>query len=279
MTKIKNSTVLITGGASGIGKLMGRKALEQAASHLIIWDINEKQMLETSAELGKFGSVHTYRVNIADLNDINSAFEQMQSDGLTVDILINNAGIVEGSYFWENTHEDIDKTIQINTTALMHIALKCLPHMMARNRGHIVNISSAASLVGNPKMAVYAASKWAVTGWSESLRLELEQVNSNVKVTTVTPSYIGTGMFEGVKTHWIQPIVTPEKAAILTIEGIRRNSVFVRMPKSVYLTPILKGILPTRWFDTLVGKYLGVYSSMNNFKGHSIKKEEKSTTE
>ncbi|MBS9524454.1 SDR family oxidoreductase [Litoribacter alkaliphilus] len=277
MTKIKNSTVLITGGAAGIGKLMGRNVLEEGAAHLVIWDINESQMLETAAELGKIGSVHTYQVNVADLNEINQAFDQMLQDGLAIDILINNAGIVVGRYFWENSHEDIEKTMLINTNALMHIALKCLPGMMAKNHGHIVNISSAASLIGNPKMAVYAASKWAVTGWSESLRLELEQVKSKVKVTTITPSYINTGMFEGVKTHWIQPILTPEKTAKQIIKGIKKNSIFVRMPKSVYLTPILKGLLPIRWFDKLVGGYLGVYSSMKDFHGHAAE-EKKSTT-
>lgn len=268
MSEIKHKTVLITGGAAGIGKIMGRMALEKGATQLIMWDIDAMAMEKTREELSNLGSVKGLCVDVSKLDDIQAASAQLKSEGITVDILINNAGIVVGTEFWRNSHSDITRTMSINTNALMHITLELLPGMMERNQGHIVNISSAVSLVANPKMAVYAASKWAVTAWSESLRLELEQQQSAVKVTTVTPSYISTGMFDGVKTHWIQPIVRPESAAKQIIQGIERNRIFVRMPWSVYLTPFLKGILPVRWFDLLVGKGLKVYKSMDDFKGH-----------
>ena len=138
--------------------------------------------------------------------------------------------------------------------------------MIAAKEGHIVNIASAAGMVSNPKMSVYAASKWAVIGWSDSLRLEMETLQSNVKVTTVTPYYINTGMFDGVKSRVI-PIVHPEVAARKIISGIEKNKLFVRMPGIVYLLPLIKGILPVRWLDKIVGKWMGIYTTMKDFKG------------
>jgi len=141
--------------------------------------------------------------------------------------------------------------------------------MIRRGSGHIVTIASAAGMLSNPKMAVYAASKWAALGWSESLRLEMALLKTGIRVTTVTPSYIDTGMFDGVKTNFLFPTQKPEKAASKIIRGIRKNKVFVRMPFMVYSVPFFKGILPTKWFDLIVGKGLGVYESMNSFKGRT----------
>jgi len=183
-----------------------------------------------------------------------------------IDILINNAGIVVGKFFTDHTHEEIDRTMIINCSALMHITKALLPGMIAARQGHIVNIASAAGMVSNPKMSVYAASKWAVIGWSDSLRLEMESIQSNVKVTTVTPYYINTGMFDGVKSRII-PIVKPETAARKIISGIESNKLFVRMPGIVYLLPLIKGILPVRWFDLIVGRWMGIYTTMKDFKG------------
>jgi all-trans-retinol dehydrogenase (NAD+) len=138
--------------------------------------------------------------------------------------------------------------------------------MIADKNGHIVNIASAAGMVSNPKMSVYAASKWAVIGWSDSLRLEMEEQKTNVKVTTVTPFYINTGMFDGVKSSII-PIVDQDVAAKKIIKGIEKNKLFVRMPGIVYAILFVKGILPARWFDMVVGKWLGMFNTMNEFKG------------
>ncbi|MDA1382144.1 SDR family NAD(P)-dependent oxidoreductase [Plesiomonas shigelloides subsp. oncorhynchi] len=94
----------------------------------------------------------------------------------------------------------MNQTLAINTNALMHICREFLPGMLEKGEGRIVNIASAAGMVSNPKMSVYCGSKWAVIGWSDSVRLELEMAGyRNIKVTTVTLSYIDTGMFAGVK--------------------------------------------------------------------------------
>jgi hypothetical protein len=116
-------------------------------------------------------------------------------------------------------------------------------------------------------MSVYAGSKWAVTGWSESLRIELEKMKKGVQVTTVQPGYIDTGMFEGVKAPLLTPILKPEKIALKIIRAVEKNKVTIRSPFMVKLTPFLKGVLPQRTFDFVAGKIFGVYSTMDSFTG------------
>jgi short-subunit dehydrogenase len=267
MSDFKKKTVLVTGGASGIGKLMGELCLQEGAERLIIWDIDRPAMLKTSEELlGKGYEVHIYQVDVSKVDEIITAAAHVKQEWGGVDILFNNAGIIIGKEFHDHTHRDIDLTMSINTDALMHVALEFLPGMIERKAGHLVNIASAAGMTANPKMAVYVASKWAVIGWSESVRLELEQFSKNLRVTTVTPFYINTGMFHGVKSP-IVPILHPEVAARKIINGIKRNKIYVRMPGIVYALPFFKGILPQRWADTVIGKWFGIYRSMEQFKG------------
>jgi len=267
MTKFANKTVLITGGASGIGKIMALKILQMGALNMIIWDINKENIDSTVTEFKNAGyTLNPFLVDVSDLNQIKQTAKIVKEKFGKVDILINNAGIVVGKYFHEHSHEEIDRSMQINILALMHITHEFLWDMIEKDEGHIVNIASAAGLVSNPKMSVYCSSKWAAIGWSDSLRIEMETLTKNVKITTVTPYYISTGMFDGVKSPII-PIVKPENAADKIINGILNNKIFVRMPWLVYTLPFVKGILPARWFDFIVGKGMGVYKSMNEFKG------------
>jgi short-subunit dehydrogenase len=269
MTKIKGATVLVTGGASGIGRLMGDICLQEGASRLVIWDKNKEKLDETTRELRSLGfSVHPFVVDVTDLRLVVTTAAKVKEEAGPVDILINNAGIVRGRYFTDHTHEDIDLTMAVNSNALMHITLEFLPGMVERKKGHIVNISSAAGMLSNPKMSVYCASKWAVFGWSESLRLEMEAERTGVHVTTVNPSYIATGMFQGVKTNPLLPILKPNVLAARVVRAIRHNRLFVRSPFMVKSLPFVRGILPVRLFDLIVGRALGVYRSMAGFTGH-----------
>ncbi len=268
MSSFQDKIILITGGASGIGKLMGKAAIQKGIKHLIIWDINKKMLDETVAEFSTiFPNVHGYLVDVSEREQIQTAAQRVKNDVGKIDILINNAGIVIGKYFHEHTHADIDRTMSINTDALMHITLEFLPDMIQRNSGHIVNIASAAGMVGNPKMSVYAASKWAVIGWTDSIRLEMEILGKDVKVTCITPYYISTGMFDGVKTSLFVPINKPEATVRKIIRGIEKNKLHVRMPLIVYTLQLFKGILPTRMFDLIVGRWLKIYKTMDEFTG------------
>jgi all-trans-retinol dehydrogenase (NAD+) len=268
MTKIANRTVLITGGAAGIGKLLAQKCLEENAYQLILWDIDKDALAQTKAEFEADGhDVATYVVDVSDLDAIQTAAEAVKDAHGTVDILFNNAGIVVGKTFAEHTHKDIRRTLNINSAGVMHIALEFIGGMLTQKEGHIINIASAAGLIPNPNMSVYAASKWAVIGWSESLRIEMERDQTGVQVTTVMPSYINTGMFDGVKAPMLTPIMSPEYIVEKIIEGVKNNEIILQEPFMVKSIPILRGLLPTRAFDFIAGKMFGVYKSMDKFTG------------
>ena len=261
--------MLVTGGSKGMGKLFCEHGVAEGAK-IIIWDIDEQTMEETARELTRRGGeVYTYKVDVSDRSAIEKAAQLVLEKHGTVDILINNAGIVVASYFWEHTNDQIEKTMRVNSEGPMYICRAFLPAMIKKREGRIVNMASAAGLISNPKMSVYCASKWAVTGWSNSLRLELEQQGyRNIRVTTVTPSYVDTGMFRGAKAPLLTPILKPEPLARKVWRSMKKGRVVVRAPWTVPLVVMMKGLLPIRLFDLIVGKGFGVYKSMDEFKGH-----------
>ena len=267
MTKISGKRVLITGGASGIGKLMGASCLEKGATDLIIWDVNKKQLdLCTNEFRAKNYKVSPYHVDVSNLDQLLKSAKNVLQDG-PVDLLINNAGIVTGKAFHLQNADAITNTIRLNVEGVMQVTRAFLPSMIEQKSGHIVNIASAAGMMSNPNMSVYAGSKWAVLGWSESLRIELEFLNKNLHVTTVTTGYIDTGMFQGVQSPRLLPLLKSESVVAAILKGVERDKLFVRKPFMVNTLTFIKGILPTRVFDWFVGSVLGVYKSMDQFKG------------
>lgn len=267
MTKIKDRCVLVTGGASGIGRIMSRMALERGARHLVVWDINDMDAEALGAEAGRTSAVTCYKVDVSDSAAVAEAYGRVKRECGDVDILINCAGIVTGNKTFDRmSQREIDRTMSINATAPMTIALQMLPDMIARDCGHVCNIASAAGMISNPRMSVYVASKWAVIGWSDSVRIELQQARSNVHVTTVAPYYINTGMFEGVHSR-ILPILRPEPTARRIIRAIERNTDFCGIPLGFHLIRFFQGLLPVSWFDTIFGHWCGIFSAMDGFTG------------
>ena len=265
--KLENSNVLITGGASGIGKIMGRIALEKGAACLVIWDINPASIKVAITELGKLGKVAGFVVDVSDNDAVMDAYAKTIAECEAIDIVINNAGIVTSNKtFDKQTPDEITRTININTIAPMLVARAFLPDMLRRNRGHICNITSAGGMLGNPRMSVYGASKWGAVGWSESMRIELQSNKSNVHVTTVAPYYINTGMFDGVKSK-VFPILEPEYVAKKVMKAIRKNTVFAGIPFGFHFIRFWQGILPTKLFDIIFGEWFGIYHTMDNFTG------------
>ena len=267
MTKIKESRLLITGGASGIGRIMGRQALQRGAKEVIIWDINEQNIASTVEELSALGRVKGYKVDVSNNECVEQSYARVEEECGDVDILINCAGIVTSNKtFDKQSVQDIERTMRINSIAPMVVALQALPDMISRNRGHICNIASAAGMLSNPKMSVYAASKWAVIGWSDSVRIELKQMRSKVHFTTIAPYYISTGMFDGVKSRFF-PILKPEKVARNILRAIEKNKDFKGLPFSFHFIRACQALLPSAWFDKILGDWVGIYSTMDNFTG------------
>jgi short-subunit dehydrogenase len=194
-------------------------------------------------------------------------YNKVVSECGEVDILINSAGIVTSNKtFDKQTADEIVRTININTIAPMFVTRAMLPGMIRRNRGHVCNIASAGGMLSNPKMSVYAASKWGAIGWSDSVRIELQDMKSDVHFTTVAPYYINTGMFDGVKSRII-PILKPEYVCKRIIRAIERNKSFRGIPFGFHFIRFWQFILPTRVFDWLFGEVMGIYHTMDNFTG------------
>ena len=267
--KIKGSNVLITGGASGIGKIMGRMALEKGARNLIIWDINIAAIEAVKQEFKELGNVYGYRVDVSDNDTVVKTYKRVAEECGLVDILINCAGIVTSNKTFDKMSADeITRTININTIAPMFVAHAMLPGMLRRNRGHICTITSAGGMLSNPKMSVYAASKWGATGWSDSVRIELQEMKSKVRITTVAPYYINTGMFDGVKSPII-PILKPEYVSRKVLRAIEKNKNFAGIPFGFHFIRFWQAFLPTRVFDFFFGKVFGIYHAMDQFTGRT----------
>ena len=267
MTKIKDNCVLITGGASGIGRIMGRMALEKSARCLVIWDINEANIANTIEELKGLGKVAGYKVDVSDSMQVAEVAAKTIKECGDVDIVINCAGIVANNKtFDRQSLADIERTIKINTIAPMVVAQQFFPAMLERNHGHICNIASAGGMLSNPRMAVYSASKWAVIGWSDSVRIELKQMKSKVRFTTIAPYFINTGMFDGVQSR-IFPILKPEPTSRKIINAIEKNRNFKGIPFGYHFIRFCQAILPTSIFDYIFGEVVGIFHAMDNFTG------------
>ena len=267
MDYYKNKTILITGGASGIGKHFAEKVSELSGVTLILWDLNSDALNKFAGKLREHCSVDKAPIDIADFGHVEMEAERLIKQGLVPDIIVNCAGVVAGKLFHEHRYHEIDKTIRVNVSGSMYVVRAFLNEMIKRGSGHVVNMASASGYIGNPKMSVYAASKWAVLGWTESLYLEMKENKTGIDVTAVIPSYIDTGMFEGAKAPLLTPILSTEDIVNKMITGIAQKKREIKAPFMVRFTPLIKSILPSSVFDWIAGRVFGVYKTMESFKG------------
>ncbi len=264
MTRLRGSHVLITGAASGIGRLMAQEARVRGA-RLTLLDRDEAGLRAVLEELG--GDTAVFAVDLSDRARIQATAEKVLKARGPVDVLINNAGIVTGKPILECSDEAIERTFQVNTLALFWMTRAFLPAMIAQGRGHLVTVASAAGLSGTSRLTDYCASKFAAVGFDESLRLELRRLGHPIRTTVVCPYYIDTGMFRGVKTRfpWLLPILDPAYATFRILDAIERNRARLIMPRFVVAVLMIK-FLPPPIFDAITG-FFGVNRSMDEFKG------------
>lgn len=274
MLSVSGLTVVITGAAMGMGKIYAEHAVGEGAAAVILLDVNVDALATTAKELEARSTagtaIHRYVVDLASRADIGTVAARVRRDVGDPDVLINNAGIIRSSLFWEHDPEkDIELTMNINALAAMYLSREFLPGMIAKGtQCRILNIASAAGTLSNPRMSVYAASKWAMIGWGDSVRLELVKAgHPQVKVTTFAPSYISTGMFEGVRGPLLTPIMTPEKATSAAWNAMLKGKPLLMKPWTVGFGRALKGLMPTRAWDVVAGRVFKVYSSMDAFTG------------
>jgi len=275
MKSVEGKIVLVTGAAMGLGKLFATTAVKEKAAHVVLWDVNESALKDTAIELeAQGGTVSTYVVDVSSAEAVATAADAVRSEVGDVHVLINNAGIVRGNgYFWENQTRDIQQTMLINSIAPMLVAREFLPAMVESDEEcRVVNIASSAGLNAVPRLAAYCGSKWAAVGWSDSIRLELEQAgHKHVRVTTVCPTYINTGMFDGAKGIFLTPMLKQEEVVDGSWREMLKGGPFLIIPWTSRLNKVLSGVLPVRFRDIWLDR-VGVYDSMAQFTGHGEKK-------
>ncbi len=267
MTSFAGKNVLITGAASGIGRMLADAVAHKGARPILV-DLNAEALKSAQAELLNQG--HDCGIYCCDL----SKREQIEDLGTSViaaegrvDILINNAGIVSGKTLLDASAAEIERTFAVNTLALFHVTRAFLPTMQALGDGHIVNIASAGGIAGTARLVDYCASKFAAIGFDESLRLELKRLQIPVRTTVVCPYYVDTGMFAGVKTRFpfLLPILKPAKLVKRIVRAIERDHARLIMPWFVYTVYPMR-LLPISWQDAVLS-FLGINRSMDDFKG------------
>lgn len=261
-----DTTIVITGGGSGIGRLVALGAARKGA-HVVIWERDEAAARAVAEEIGDVGGRGSVvLVDLADADAIElAAAETLMLGG--VDVLINNAGVISGRPLTELSAAQIDLTMRVNAIAPMLVTRALLPAMRDAGRGRIVTVASAAGFIGVAGQADYAASKFAAVGFMESLRAELRKSRSPITALTVAPFYIDTGMFAGVTTKVpaLLPILSQARVATQILGAIESRQALLALPPLVRLVPALK-VLPTALADMLADA-LGVNEGMDGFTG------------
>jgi len=268
MSSIKGSKVLVTGAGAGMGLGMAERFAAEGAE-LILVDVNPTALEAAAARVrGAGGNVHSFVCDLAKPAEIEALRARVAAAVGPIDILVNNAGVVTGGTYDEIPAGKDRLMLDVNVGAVHWMTKAFLPDLKGKRRGHIVNLASAAGFLGVPGQVVYCASKWFVIGFSESLRLELEQQGfTDIHITIVCPSFVDTGMFAGVKAPLMTPILRPEYVVGRILDAVKKDRVYVQEPFIVKTTPILRALLPRKLFDKLSDR-LGVTRSMHTWKGH-----------
>mgnify|MGYP000486497173 CR=1 FL=1 len=272
---LKGKTAIVTGGAMGIG-LETAKLLVKEGCVVTIWDIKENELNKIKDLFGNESSkIFTHVCDVTDKNRIYELTEIALKEMGTIDILINNAGYVKGGGFLENSDDDWDKTIKVNFNSIVYTTKSILPLMIEKNYGYIINLSSASSFLGVADLSVYAATKWAVQGLTESLRFEAwNNKKFGVKFCSVHPYYISTGMFSGAKLNFLGSMLVPRVkshkviAKAIVYGAIKKNKTIIRRPITLKLVNIFRGILPDIIFQKMMVLF-GVSTSMKTWVGRN----------
>lgn len=267
LQSLRAQTVLVTGAGSGLGRLLAIGAAQRGASHVVVWDIHEPAARAVNDEILALGVDASYDiVDLADDRSVDEAGAAVRQRIGGVDFLINNAGIVSGKPFLEQTHDDVERTFQVNTLALYRVTRQFLPNMLHNNVGSVTVITSAASLTGVARQTDYAASKWAAHGFTESLRAEMRHQGHKIHTLSVHPFYVDTGMFAGASSpNPLLRMLEPDEVAEKIFRALENGKRQLILPASAAAANWLN-VLPVPVADQL-RDLLGINSTMDHFTG------------
>ncbi|MEC7918531.1 MAG: SDR family NAD(P)-dependent oxidoreductase [Candidatus Neomarinimicrobiota bacterium] len=271
---LKNKIVLVTGAAKGIGLATVKRLLKKEAK-VILWDFQPDDLNTAVQSLKNEGhDVFSQVCDVTNKEQVYDNAEVIKKEIGDIDILINNAGTVYTGYMLDRSDAELENMINVNFTSMIYTIRAFMPAMLEKNKGHIVNISSASSLIGAPKLAIYAATKWAVMGLTESLRMEaIKMGKKGVKFSSVHPNFLKKGLFEGTKLNFLGSIFAPgvkshdAVAKVIVNKAIRWGFHSPKVPWIMNQSVLLRALLPSSLLIKF-GNIYGVNNMMDEYTGY-----------
>src|SRR6266705_2561929 len=221
--KLDDCSALITGASAGIGREFARQ-LAMRSRTLVLIARREERLNELRDELRNHNAqlkVHVRVVDLCDKSEIKELIEWLNQNKIDIDFLINNAGLGDYGWFATSDPQRNDEILQVNIVALTLLTRALLPQMISRKRGAVLNVSSSAGFLPIPGMAVYAASKAYVNGFSEALRAELR--GTGLSVIALCPGPVHTEFGEMAKRPGREPERGPEFVYV-SVEQVVRDA-------------------------------------------------------
>lgn len=261
MKSFSGKVAAVTGAGSGIGRALALR-LAKRGCHLALSDIDEAGLDETGAAARRMGvTVSCARVDVADREAVYEWADRAAAEHGRVHLVFNNAGVALGSTLEGGAYEDFEWLFGINFWGVVYGTRAFLPHLRASGDGHIVNISSVFALISVPGQGAYNASKAAVRGFTEALRMELELSSAPVSATSVHPGGIKTNVARSARSDsslrslGVSPeesrknfeklfITEPEKAAEVILKAVQKNKRRVLVGPDAYVIDGLARLLP-----------------------------------
>ena len=273
MTTLQGRVAVVTGAGSGIGRATAQ-LLAQRGCKLAISDVNSAGLSETTELIqAAGGEVLRHTLDVADRAAVYAYADTVAEAWGGANIVINNAGVALAQPVKELNYADWEWVFNINFWGVVHGTHAFMPQLLAGEAGHIVNISSLFGLIGVPSQAAYCASKFAVRGFNESLRGELD--GTQVNITSVHPGGIDTNIAAAsrftagpdgkrdkagaVKAFKQAAITSPEQAAQQIVQGIERNTPRVVIGRDAKFVGTVERLLPTGYHG-LLRRYLNKLS-------------------
>jgi short-subunit dehydrogenase len=266
MTAIRGAAAAVTGAASGIGRAL---ALELAARgcDLALADRDEAGLRALATEIGSNVKVSVHRVDVGEAAQIQEFAGEATSAHPSLNILVNNAGVALLGQFAEIDQAQMEWLFNINFWGVVWATRAFLPQLSRQREGHIVNLSSIFGIVAPPGQTAYASAKFAVRGFSESLRHELKMAKSQVKLSVVHPGGIATNIARNSRTgagvadnarraQMIERFeraakTTPRAAALRIISGIEKNQGRILIGNDARILDILQRLMPASYWSVV----------------------------
>ncbi|MGJ5096282.1 SDR family NAD(P)-dependent oxidoreductase [Bradyrhizobium oligotrophicum] len=264
MTIIRGAAAAVTGAASGIGRALAQE-LAARGCDLALADRDEAGLASLAAELTASGrKVTTHRLDVSDVAAVTQFAEDATRAHPGLNIVVNNAGVALFGSFAEIDQPEMEWLFNINFWGVVHGTRAFLPHLSRRREAHVVNLSSIFGIIAPPGQSAYAAAKFAVRGFSESLRHELTAAGSPVRLSVVHPGGIATAIARNARAghgmtdnaRRVQAIerferlarTSPRDAALRIIQGIERNEPRILIGSDARFMDLLQRFMPgTYW--------------------------------